>query len=171
MASRRPGAKPLSEPMMVRLPTHICVTRPQWVNGFICFLENPYFQLPSEPIWKFSQCFWQTSSNNPNCLKCIRVHWEMFNYFKILLFLLTKYRLWCTVLSSQYWPRIESPATFSYPLHELLAISHGPARDWTRVCLVAVFYLTNVPFQTVNNTFLRKLIFEIYFLLFIHIYI
>ena len=26
------GDKPLSEPMMVSLPTHICVTRPQWVN-------------------------------------------------------------------------------------------------------------------------------------------
>ena len=32
MAWRRPGNKPLSEPMMVNLPTHICVTRPQWVN-------------------------------------------------------------------------------------------------------------------------------------------
>ena len=32
MAWRRPGDKSLSEPMMVRLPTHICVTRPQWVN-------------------------------------------------------------------------------------------------------------------------------------------
>ena len=32
MAWRRPGAKPLSEPMMVSLLTHICVTRPQWVN-------------------------------------------------------------------------------------------------------------------------------------------
>ena len=31
MAWRRSGDKPLSEPMMVRLPTHICVTRPQWV--------------------------------------------------------------------------------------------------------------------------------------------
>ena len=31
MAWRRPGDKPLSEPMMVRLPTRICVTRPQWV--------------------------------------------------------------------------------------------------------------------------------------------
>ena len=29
MASRHPGDKPLSEPMMVSLPTHICVTRPQ----------------------------------------------------------------------------------------------------------------------------------------------
>ena len=36
MAWRRPGDKPLSEPMMVCLTTHICVTRPQWVNsGFV----------------------------------------------------------------------------------------------------------------------------------------
>ena len=32
MAWRRPGDKPLSEPMMVIFVTHICVTRPQWVN-------------------------------------------------------------------------------------------------------------------------------------------
>ena len=31
MAWRRPGDKPLSEPMMDSLLTHICVTRPQWV--------------------------------------------------------------------------------------------------------------------------------------------
>ena len=33
MAWHRPGDKPLSEPMMVSLLTHICVTRPQWVNS------------------------------------------------------------------------------------------------------------------------------------------
>ena len=33
MAWCRPGDKPLSEPMVVSLPTHICVTRPQWVNA------------------------------------------------------------------------------------------------------------------------------------------
>ena len=32
MAWRRPGDKPLYEPVMVSLLTHICVTRPQWVN-------------------------------------------------------------------------------------------------------------------------------------------
>ena len=32
MAWRRPGDKPLSEPMMVRFQTHICVTWPQWVK-------------------------------------------------------------------------------------------------------------------------------------------
>ena len=33
MAWRRPGDKTLSEPMMVILSTHICVTLPQWVNS------------------------------------------------------------------------------------------------------------------------------------------
>ena len=37
MAWRRPGDKPLSEPMMVRLTTHIYVTRPQWVKKWLCF--------------------------------------------------------------------------------------------------------------------------------------
>ena len=32
MAWRRIGDKPLSEPMMVNLLMHICVTRPQWVK-------------------------------------------------------------------------------------------------------------------------------------------
>ena len=32
MAWRRSGNKPLSEPMMVSLLTHICFSRPQWVN-------------------------------------------------------------------------------------------------------------------------------------------
>ena len=32
MAWRRPGDKRLSEPIMVSLLTHICVTRPQWIN-------------------------------------------------------------------------------------------------------------------------------------------
>ena len=36
MAWPHPGDKPLSEPMMVRLPTHVCVTRPQWVNVVLC---------------------------------------------------------------------------------------------------------------------------------------
>ena len=32
MAWRRPGDKPLSEAMMVRLLTQLCIARPQWVN-------------------------------------------------------------------------------------------------------------------------------------------
>ena len=35
MAWRWPGIKPLSEPMLVSLLTHICITRPQWVKVVI----------------------------------------------------------------------------------------------------------------------------------------
>ena len=42
MAWRRPGDKPLSEPMMVRLPTHICVTRPQWVKTSCDLVKTIY---------------------------------------------------------------------------------------------------------------------------------
>ena len=37
MAWRWPDDKPLSEPMMVSLMTHICVNRRQWVNMRCCF--------------------------------------------------------------------------------------------------------------------------------------
>ena len=43
MAWRRPGDKPLSEPRMASLLTHICVTRPQLVNDCVwhfCKLMN-----------------------------------------------------------------------------------------------------------------------------------
>ena len=45
MAWRRPGDKPLSEPMMVSLLTHICVTRPQWVN-----VLKFYYKYDTEPL-------------------------------------------------------------------------------------------------------------------------
>ena len=48
MAWRRPGDKPLSEPMMVRLPTHIRVTRPQWV-----MLSPWYYLNNTSKIWSY----------------------------------------------------------------------------------------------------------------------
>ena len=53
MAWRRPGDKPLSEPMMVNLPTHICVTRPQWVKvGYItCHAIRRWMEDVISPSW------------------------------------------------------------------------------------------------------------------------
>ena len=44
MAWRRPGDKPLSEPMLLSLPTHICVTQPQWVKEVYPSLAKPSFK-------------------------------------------------------------------------------------------------------------------------------
>ena len=51
MAWRRPGDKPLSETMMVSSPTHICVTRPQWVN------------IDYEPFWCSNKDVWEENIN------------------------------------------------------------------------------------------------------------
>ena len=51
MAWRRPGDKPLSEPMMARLPTHICVTRPQWVKSHLVWLVFWPARPPSGVCW------------------------------------------------------------------------------------------------------------------------
>ena len=61
MAWCRSGDKPLSEPMMVSLPTHICVTRPQWVKGhwmrentdvIVTYTQHWYFSLNVEICWR-----------------------------------------------------------------------------------------------------------------------
>ena len=54
MAWRRPGDKPLSGPMMVRLPTHISVTRPQWVNIAGATILTPCHVVKSlKLVWRF----------------------------------------------------------------------------------------------------------------------
>ena len=50
MAWRRPGDKPLSEPLMVSLPTHICVARPQWVKD--------HSRYNSISVYAISRCLW-----------------------------------------------------------------------------------------------------------------
>ena len=62
MAWHRTGDKPLSEPMIVSLLTHICVTRPQWVKQACsaCYsvpladdmIEWPW-QCPGNWLWGF----------------------------------------------------------------------------------------------------------------------
>ena len=49
MAWHQSGDKPLSEPMMVSLLTHVCVTRPQWVNTFRLRQNGRHF---AEDIFK-----------------------------------------------------------------------------------------------------------------------
>ena len=46
-----PGDRPLSEPMMVSLLMHICITQPQWVNPF--FAGNGTF------CSNCSECWWR----------------------------------------------------------------------------------------------------------------
>ena len=55
MAWRRPGDKPLSEPMIVRLPTHICITRPRWVKSYTLYRLNSLYSL-WQGAWSLYNC-------------------------------------------------------------------------------------------------------------------
>ena len=61
MAWRRPGDKPFYEPMMLSSLTHICITRPQWVNTlpprrFKLYFRQLIFELTSVIDGKGSSC-------------------------------------------------------------------------------------------------------------------
>ena len=61
MAWRRPGDEPLSGPMMVRLLTHICVIRPQWVNAILRIWQVPLQcrKLPERSFLTSGRWLWQ----------------------------------------------------------------------------------------------------------------
>ena len=73
MAWRRPGDKPLSEPMMVSLTTHICVNRPQWVwyaYVLITPQEIQFLVIIASLTKQVTQILWLF--NGKPCAKCIQ---------------------------------------------------------------------------------------------------
>ena len=61
MAWRRLGDKPLSEPILACSPTHICVSRPQWVKSSLCnSFENwaPIEEIYMHLIFKYVAVIW-----------------------------------------------------------------------------------------------------------------
>ena len=80
MVWRRPGGKPLSEPMMVSLLTHICVTRPQWVNTLRPRQDGRHF-----PDYIFTCIAWIKMYG-----LLLRFHWSLFLKVQLIIF-----RHWC----------------------------------------------------------------------------
>ena len=86
MAWRRSGDKPLSEPTMVSLPTHICVTRPQWVNTLSpewngCHFAYSPFKYDFKELLKYKvyscvSTWWYISTDSVNGLSPKQmIHW------------------------------------------------------------------------------------------------
>ena len=87
MAWCRPGDKPLSEAMMVSLPTHTCVTRPQWVltHNLISLLryimrsdyKTSYRLSPGHTVKNFAPNR-SKSGSVPKITKDVLVRWSSF---------------------------------------------------------------------------------------------
>ena len=63
MAWRWPGDKPLSEPMMVSLLTHICVTRPQWVKVMVLWWKDQRITRLLTSLWTINLYMSAVSGN------------------------------------------------------------------------------------------------------------
>ena len=89
MAWRRPGDKPLSETMLVSLLTHICVTRPQWVNQHWCPVAFTWGQLYSEcsrylslmRVWKLLQLYLLGANSAAENAKSWVAQWTTYGWW------------------------------------------------------------------------------------------
>ena len=99
MAWRRPGDKPSSEPVMVSLLTHICITRPQWVN--LCWLYGvDSKQMTSNGSWCIG------IKGEMSGTVCVTFTWDIYIYiwvvysfclFCCLFIIVTWWYIWCIV--------------------------------------------------------------------------
>ena len=135
MAWRRPGDKPLSEPMMDSLPTDISVTRPQWVNMLLVLSITFHFHYniwgcmcstgPFQYRWLkgytciYSSCYYhhQIGSIHPHLSHCYHIFpwlcaWDVcciiFTYHSHLLHICSGKtgNLFSLLLCSLWWVQI-----------------------------------------------------------------
>ena len=98
IAWRRPGDKPLSEPMMVRLPTHICVTRPQWVKVQRC-INTSWLTSRERKLLVISlsqeKMIRQLCVGNKRCISLLFKYWPYAQQYDVDLYYAFRYgRLW-----------------------------------------------------------------------------
>ena len=142
MAWCRPGDKPLSEPMMVNLLMHICVTRPQWVTESVilfdkvqhkCSVKNyhPVLYVTLSPDRLFISVYESSSYHYHQSVDSV---WVLLDSQNLILndnsFLVENMRAWtlfCTVfmvsnasqssIASNYVINLVTPGTFNSHHH------------------------------------------------------
>ena len=102
MAWHRPCDNPLSEPMMVRLPTHICVTRPQWVkwlhiDGPYCHTGTAHIDSCSSAMWVWNRNIFRFSRSPPDMDK-----FKMMGFF-VVRFVFQEITVWSVTLKYIHW--------------------------------------------------------------------
>ena len=82
IAWRRPGDKPLSEPMMDSFPTHICVTRPQWVKATLTDMSKRSHKFHRSSLYNCKNTHKQ--QNRLHSLWAIHVLYMMLLHYRLL---------------------------------------------------------------------------------------
>ena len=113
MAWHWPGDKPLSEPIMVELQTHICVTQPQWVKapGYLypsCQLYSLYWTNSMQKCYFY--CEWHSKITLHFAEKNNPVVWGLICYLSSFLIQSSH---WCAILIAHQllWQNMEAPVS------------------------------------------------------------
>ena len=120
MAWRRPGDKPLSEPRMESLLTHICVTRLQWVNTHMKINfspeNNPDFKIHKSSLttdlftpYHSLSCTWFATYLNWICMPCLKTDNTIATFFNELLGLVCR---WIREMGVIFWDHGLCPIWF-----------------------------------------------------------
>ena len=104
MAWRRPGDKPLSEPMVVSLLMHICVARPQWVNIWSCD-----FKTSQDLMRKYISTWWIHTLGKTRTT-CVH-KWGQYTLALLINCLIQKYSTKIPILLSSWYYTGVKPST------------------------------------------------------------
>ena len=117
MAWRRSGDKPLSQPMMTSLPTHICVTRPQWLLSYLLAKPTCVCSIQSFYMFLFTT-LGETKCYHKGHLRMAGSHscWKILLHPKLILIMLNSTQCNCI-----HWRTV-----FAFPsLHNTPCYKHG----------------------------------------------
>ena len=100
MAWHRSGDKPLYEPMMVSLPTHICVTWPQWVKYCRSWLALVWVKPCNQRVPMLNH-----HEYNPHAQEYISIHfqWYHFSYWIINMYFAMMFSKWSWLFPGDQW--------------------------------------------------------------------
>ena len=111
---QRPGHKLLSEPMMLSLLTHICVTRPQWITYCDLGLLTPVIaRLGMKEVGAYNKCHRPWSRNHTDHPDFH--HWRSVGWLRIFFFLCS------TDLPFPRDPHISAWLTYSFSTRSSLS--------------------------------------------------
>ena len=128
MAWCRPGDKPLSEPMMVRLPTHICVTRPQWVKG-LQWIERGQGWSIHRPMWLRA-----ISHNATGIILCMGPANEMMLHCNVASHWLGTYKKWSLMSLYLNNEMLTLDQAMAWCLHAISHWCHQTTSHYLRQC-------------------------------------
>ena len=157
IAWHRPGNKPLSEPMMLILLTHICITRPQWVKPLVNHLMNHIDCVPLLLKSNFTMVIKYTRSLTLNSATSHQVISQTTFVYRNYLLLTVSYSLSVYIQRPTYewffhcnWNSMEISFCFHPSCSELIVIRFCKWHDSCAVMACTKFCSIMIPYNGVT---------------------